>query len=236
MTEELFRNDSYLRECQAVVTGVDERGIQLDKTVFYPTGGGQPGDTGSLVLADGSRVAITNTVKDRESGDLLHLPAEDSVLPEVGQPVTAVIDWDRRYSLMRMHSAMHVLCSLIDGGVTGGSVGTDRSRIDFDLAESPDKAELEARINQLISEGHAVEIGSISDEELEANPELIRTMSVKPPMGAGQVRTVRIQNVDYQPCGGTHVRSSSEIGAIRVGKIEKKGRQNRRINIHLVDE
>ncbi|MCG8428154.1 MAG: alanyl-tRNA editing protein [Chromatiales bacterium] len=236
MTEELFRNDSYLRECQAVVTGVDERGIQLDKTVFYPTGGGQPGDTGSLVLADGSRVAITNTVKDRESGDLLHLPAEDSALPEVGQPVTAVIDWDRRYRLMRMHSAMHVLCSLIDGGVTGGSVGTDRSRIDFDLAESPDKAELEARINRLISEGHAVEIGSISDEELEANPELIRTMSVKPPMGAGQVRTVRIQNVDYQPCGGTHVRSSSEIGAIRVGKIEKKGRQNRRINIHLVDE
>ena len=236
MTKELFREDSYLKECEATVIAADERGIQLNQTVFYPLGGGQPGDTGRLVLVDGREIVINDTRKERESGEHLHVPESMDSLPQVGDKVNAVIDWDRRHRLMRMHTSMHILCSLIDGAVTGGSVGTERSRIDFDLPESPDKAELEQRINQIIQEAHAIEIGSITDEELAANPDLVRTMSVSPPTGAGQVRTVRIAGVDYQPCGGTHVRSTSEIGKIRVGKIEKKGRQNRRVNIHLVDE
>ena len=236
MTKELFREDSYLKECEATVIAVDERGIHLDQTVFYPLGGGQPGDTGRLVLDDGREIVISDTRKERESGEHLHVPESMDSLPQVGDKVNAVIDWDRRHRLMRMHTSMHILCSVIDGAVTGGSVGTERSRIDFDLPESPDKAELEQRINQIIQEAHAIEIGSITDEELAANPDLVRTMSVSPPTGAGQVRTVRIAGIDYQPCGGTHVRSTSEIGKIRVGKIEKKGRQNRRVNIHLVDE
>lgn len=235
MTKELFREDSYLRECNATVTAVDERGIQLDQSVFYPLGGGQPGDVGRLVLADGREIAISDTRKERESGEQWHIPENSDVLPQVGDAVQAVIDWDRRHRLMRMHTSMHILCSLINGAVTGGSVGTDRSRLDFDLAESPDKLALEERMNAIIAEGHSVEIGSITDEELAANPDLVRTMSVSPPTGAGQVRTVRIADVDYQPCGGTHVRSTAEIGQIRMGKIEKKGRQNRRISLHLVE-
>ena len=236
MTEELFREDAYLKRCEAVITAVDERGIQLDRTIFYPTGGVQPGDTGRLVLSDGSEIPIANTLKDRDDGALLHIPQEGAPLPTTGQYVTAEIDWERRHRLMRMHTTLHILCSLVDGAVTGGSVGVDRSRLDFDIPEAPDKADLETRINQIIAEGHGIEIGSITDEQLQANPDLVRTMSVSPPTGAGQVRTVRVAGVDYQPCGGTHVRSTGEIGPIRIGKIEKKGRLNRRINIHLVDE
>lgn len=235
MTEELFKTDSYLANCKAEVMTVDENGIQLDRTVFYATGGGQPGDSGKLIRADGSEIEIIDTRRDRASGDYLHIPAEDSVLPAVGEKVVAQIDWERRYRLMRMHSAMHVLCSLVDGGVTGGSVGTERSRLDFDLPDAPDKAALEAEVNRVIAEDHPVSIGAISDEELAANPDIVRTMSVKPPTGSGQVRTIRIDEVDYQPCGGTHVKATGEIGAIRIGKVEKKGRANRRINIHLVD-
>ncbi|OOZ37903.1 alanyl-tRNA editing protein [Solemya velesiana gill symbiont] len=229
MTDELSKSDAYLKQCEARVIAADVNGIQLDRTAFYAMGGGQPGDTGKLLLEDGEEIAITDTRRDRESGALLHIPAEGGELPEVGAAVTAEIDWERRYRLM------HLLCAVVDGGVTGGSVGIDRSRIDFDLPESPDKLALEEQLNRLISEDRPVTIGSISDAELEAQPELIRTMSVKPPTGAGEVRTIRVEGVDYQPCGGTHVASTGEIGRIRVGKVEKKGRQNRRINIHLED-
>ncbi|MES9959655.1 MAG: alanyl-tRNA editing protein [Sedimenticola sp.] len=233
MTEELFKSDAYLKRCEARVTVADERGIQLDRTVFYAMGGGQPGDTGKLLLDNGAEIPVADTRRERESGALLHVPAEGSDLPAVGSRVTAEIDWPRRHRLMRMHTAMHLLCSVVDGGVTGGSVGVDRSRLDFDLPESPDKPALEAEINRIIAEDHPVSIGAISDAELEANPELVRTMSVRPPSGAGEVRTIRVEGVDYQPCGGTHVASTAEIGRIRIGKVEKKGRQNRRINIHL---
>lgn len=235
MTRELFKSDAYMKRCEARVTAADERGIQLDQTIFYATGGGQPGDTGRLLLDDGSEIPITDTRRDRESGDYLHIPAEGSGLPGVGSTVSAEIDWERRHRLMRMHTSMHLLCAVVDGAVTGGSVGAERSRIDFDLPESPDKPALEEAINRIITEDHPVTIGAISDQELEARPELIRTMSVKPPTGAGEVRTIRVEGVDYQPCGGTHVASTGEIGRIRVGKVEKKGRQNRRINIHLED-
>jgi len=235
MTEELFKNDSELSRCEAEVVAVDERGIQLDRTVFYAMGGGQPGDTGKLLPVDGGEIEIIDTRRDRETGDYLHIPAEGCALPAVGTRVVAAIDWARRHRLMRMHTALHILCSLVDGAVTGGSVGTERSRLDFDLPESPDKAALEAELNRIIAEDHAVSVGAITDQELEANPGIVRTMSVKPPTGTGQVRTIRIEGVDFQPCGGTHVKRTGEIGAIRIGKVEKKGRQNRRINIHLVD-
>ncbi|MEW7977544.1 MAG: alanyl-tRNA editing protein [Candidatus Sedimenticola endophacoides] len=236
MTDELCKSDSYLQSCEAEVTGVDEGGIRLDRTVFYATGGGQPGDTGTLVLADGREMAIADTRREGEGGEPLHIPVEGSPLPRVGERVVARIDWERRHRLMRMHSAMHLLCSLVEGGVTGGSVGTERGRLDFNLQESPDKAVLEAALNRVIEENHPVSIGAISDAELEANPGLVRTMSVQPPKGGGLVRTVRIEGVDYQPCGGTHVRATGEIGRVRIGKVENKGRQNRRINLHLVDE
>ena len=235
MTRELYKEDAYQKSCRARVVSAGEEGIELDQTVFYAMGGGQPGDRGELLLGNGSALIIEDTRRDRESGRLLHIAASDSALPQPGEDVTAQIDWERRYRLMRMHTAMHLLCSAVEGGVTGGSVGEERSRLDFDIPEAPDKPALEVHINRLIDEDHQVEIGSITDAELDANPELVRTMSVSPPRGAGQVRTIRIEGVDYQPCGGTHVRSTGEIGAIRIGKVEKKGRQNRRIHIHLAE-
>ncbi|MDV7338980.1 alanyl-tRNA editing protein [Terasakiella sp. A23] len=233
MTKELFRTDSYLKECQATVTGHQDNAILLDQTIFYPTGGGQPGDSGTLTLEDGSHITIANTVKDRETGAHLHLVEEGTPLPAIGSSVKCEINWDRRYTLMRMHTALHILCSKVDAAVSGGSIGLDKSRLDFDLPESPDKEALAAAINAEIEADKAIEIGAITDEELENNPDLIRTMSVKPPMGQGSVRTIRVGDVDYQPCGGTHVKSTGEIGLIRIGKIEKKGKQNRRINIHF---
>lgn len=233
MTKELFREDSYLKECTATVTNTKDNAIILDQTVFYPTGGGQPGDCGTLTSDEGQTYPIIDTVKDRDSGELLHIIAEGTALPAVGSPVTCTIDWDRRYKLMRMHTALHILCSKVDAAVSGGSIGLDKSRLDFDLPESPDKEALSAALNAEIDADKPVTIGTITDAELDANPDLIRTMSVKPPMGQGTVRTITISDVDYQPCGGTHVRSTAEIGPIRVGKIEKKGKQNRRINIHF---
>lgn len=235
MTQELFRNDSYLKECAATVVDVKDNAIILDQTVFYPTGGGQPGDSGTLTLDDGRTITIANTVKDRETGALLHLVEEGTPLPEVGTSLKCEINWDRRYQLMRMHTALHLLCSKVDAAVSGGSIGLDKSRLDFDLPESPDKEALAAAINEEIAANKPVEVGSISDDELNENPDLIRTMSVKPPMGQGSVRTIRVADVDYQPCGGTHVKSTGEIGPIRIGKIEKKGKQNRRINIHFAE-
>ena len=232
MTELLFRDDAYLRSCTARVVGVDEHGIRLDRTVFYPTGGGQPGDSGALRLADGSSIAIADTVKGDAADEVIHVHAPGSALPPVGAEVMAEIDWERRHRLMRIHTCLHLLCAVVPGAVTGGSVGDGRGRLDFDVpGASLDKEAITAWLNKLIIEGHAVAPRWIDDAELEAHPELVRTMSVKPPTGAGKVRLLEIAGVDLQPCGGTHVRNTAEIGPVEITKIENKGRQNRRINV-----
>ena len=236
MTEELFRTNSYLKACEAKVVAIYKTGVELDRTVFYSTGGGQPGDQGILRLCNGQNIEIVNCYSDRETGRHLHIPSETAVLLSTGDAVTAEINWDRRYRLMRMHSCLHLLCALIEGGVTGGQVGEWRSRIDFDLPDtSLDKEQLTSGLNRLIEENHPVSHSSITDAELAVKQELVRTMSVQPPTGAGSVRLIDIANVDVQPCGGTHVKSTSEIGKVRVGKIENKGKHNRRVNVHLVD-
>jgi misacylated tRNA(Ala) deacylase len=235
-TEEIFREDPYARECDATVTAVDERGIRLDRTVFYASGGGQPGDMGALVRANGARVTIRDTRRERETGEYLHVFEEGSALPAVGERVRAEIDWPRRHRLMRMHTAMHLLCSLISEGVTGGNVGPDRSRLDFDLGDRIlEKEELAAALDRLVAEDRPVRARWIADDELAAQPELVRTMSVEPPTGAGRVRLIEIEGVDLQPCGGTHVRTTGEIGRLEIGKIESKGRRNRRVNLLLAD-
>lgn len=231
MTEELFRSDAYLRECDATVTMVDERGIQLDRTVFYPQGGGQPGDQGLLRLEGGQEIPIIDTRKGEAEGIILHVPAEDAPAVAVGAKVVAVIDWALRYPRMRMHTCLHLLSAVLPYPVTGGSVREDSGRLDFDLPESPDKEQVTAELNRLIEEDHPVAYRWITDGELDAQPELVKTMSVQPPRGQGQVRLVEIEKTDLQPCGGTHVARTGEIGRVRVRKIEKKGRQNRRVNL-----
>lgn len=234
MTEEIFRSDAYAKSCEATVSAVDGSGIVLDRTVFYPKGGGQPGDTGKLTAADGRVVAIVATVGVGDG--ILHVPADDAPALAVGEAVTAAIDWDRRYRLMRMHTCLHLLCAAVDGGVTGGAIGEAKSRLDFDLPDtSLDKVAITAELNRLIEEDHPVSARWISEEELAANPELVRTMSVRPPTGTGRVRVLEVEGVDLQPCGGTHVARTGEIGRVRVGKIENKGRHNRRVNVHLDD-
>ncbi|MGH7116027.1 MAG: alanyl-tRNA editing protein [Stellaceae bacterium] len=232
MTELLFREDGYLRGCEARVLAADARGIRLDRTVFYPTGGGQPGDTGVLRLASGEAIAIVDTVKGEGLDEVVHVPALGATLPEAKTELTAEIDWERRHRLMRMHTCLHLLCNLVAGAVTGGQVADGRGRLDFDVpGSSLDKAAIEAGLNALIAAGHPVEPRWISDEALSAQPELVRTMSVKPPSGSGRVRVIDIAGVDLQPCGGTHIRNTAEIGPVVVTKIENKGRQNRRIII-----
>ncbi len=235
MTEELFREDSYLKTCEATVVSVDDAGVELDRTVFYAMGGGQLGDTGVLRKADGTEIDVTDTRKDRETGRYCHITNGVADV-SVGDTVTAAIDWDRRHKLMRMHTACHLLCAAIDGGVTGGSVGPDKSRLDFDLEDTAlDKEAINAKLNQLVDEDHELEILWITDEEMAANQDLVRTMSVKPPTGSGRVRLMKIgEQVDLQPCGGTHVKRTGEIGRLEVGKIENKGKHNRRVNIRLV--
>jgi misacylated tRNA(Ala) deacylase len=235
MTELIFRDDGYARSCPARVVAVDERGIRLDRTVFYPTGGGQPGDTGILRLADGATVAIADTLKGDGADEVIHVPAPGVASPAIGAEITAEIDWERRHRLMRMHTCLHLLCAVVPGAVTGGSVGDGRGRLDFDVpGASLDKEAIATALNQLIAEGHAVAPRWIDDAELAAHPELVRTMSVKPPTGAGRVRLLEIAGVDLQPCGGTHVRNTAEIGPVEITKIENKGRQNRRINLAIV--
>lgn len=233
MSTFLFREDAYATECVAVVTAVDERGIQLDRTVFYPTGGGQPGDTGVLRTAAGD-IAITNTVKGDGPDTAIHVPASDAPVVAAGDRVTAALDWPRRHRLMRYHTALHLLCSIVPGGVTGGSISEDKARLDFDVAtDSLDQEAIQSRLNALIAAAHPVMPRWIADEELAGRPELVRTMSVKPPVGHGRVRLLDIEGVDLQPCGGTHVKNTAEIGPVAVTKIENKGRQNRRIIIGL---
>lgn len=235
MTRELFRDDSYLKTCDATITAITPTGIETDQSVFYPHGGGQLGDTGWLITADGQRLAIENTVKDRQSGQQLHVLANADQAPPplaVGDTVKLEIDWDRRHRLMRFHSCLHMLCSLIDAPVTGGSIQVDRARLDFDLEQSPDKQALNDALNELVQRDVKMSTRWISDAELDAQPELVRTMSVQPPRNAeGTIRLVEFEGVDLQPCGGTHVASTAEIGAVRIRKIEKKGRLNRRITV-----
>ena len=234
MTEELFRADSYLTSCEAFVVSADEAGIELDRTVFYSMGGGQPGDQGILRLKNGKEIQVADCLKDRDTGRHLHIPSEEVTFLDPGDNVTAILNWDRRHRLMKMHSCLHLLCSLIDGGVTGGQVGEWKSRLDFDLPDtSLDKEQLTIDLNRLISEDHQVTCSAITSEELIANPELVRTMSVQPPTDGGSIRVIGISDVDLQPCGGTHVKTTAEIGRVRIGKVENKGKHNRRINVHL---
>ena len=236
MTEELFRADPYARTCEAVVVAADEGGIELDRTVFYAKGGGQPGDTGSLLAAGGRVVPIVDTTVDRGTGRHLHVAGPGAPGLAAGDTVTAGIDWERRHRLMRMHTCLHLLCAVVHGPVTGGSVGEAKGRLDFDLPdETLDKDHITAELNRLIEEDHPVGATWITDDEMAAKPEMVRTMSVKPPMGTGRVRMMEVEGVDLQPCGGTHVKATGEIGRVRVGKIEKKGRHNRRVNV-LFDE
>lgn len=237
MTELLFRDDAYLRSCDARVTAITDRGgIVLDRTVFYATSGGQPGDSGRIEFADGRQIAIPTTVYGEDRSQIVHVPAEGEALPAVGDEIVLHLDWDRRYRLMRVHTALHLLSVVLPFPVTGGQIGEGEGRLDFDLPEgSPDKDEVAAKVNEIAAADHAVTTDWITDEELLAKPEMVKTMSVKPPMGSGRVRLVRIGDVDLQPCGGTHVSRTSEIGPLIVTKIEKKGRQNRRVRIQLAD-
>jgi misacylated tRNA(Ala) deacylase len=235
-TDCLFREDAYLTECRAeVVAHTDQGGLVVDRTVFYATSGGQPGDRGVLTTAAGATLPIGNAVYTDPAKTVIAqvmAPADAAARPAVGAPVTLKIDWDLRYRRMRMHTALHLLSAILPYPVTGGSVGEADSRLDFDIPEAGlDKDEITAKLAAMIAADAAVSTRWISDAELEANPGLVKTMSVKPPMGSGRVRLVEIAGLDLQPCGGTHVRRTSEIGAVRVTQIEKKGKQNRRVRI-----
>lgn len=233
MTEILFRDDSYLRECQATVTDSAGDAVILDRTIFYPTGGGQPGDTGRISW-DGGSATVVNTVYG-DGGVIRHLVAEADTLPGCGTNVNIEIDWDRRYRHMRMHTALHLLGSVLQYGVTGGSIGAEKSRLDFDMVDPVDKDAVNDALQKLVADNHSIACRWITDEELAAKPDLVRTMSVQPPKGAGKVRLLEIEGVDLQPCGGTHLKSTREVGAVRLGKVEKKGKHNRRVSIVLDD-
>ena len=233
MTELLFRDDAYLRDGTARVVSADERGIVLDRTIFYAQGGGQVGDVGELVRANGERIAVRDTRKG-DAGHVLHLVDAAAAHPAIGEEVVLAIDWDRRYALMRLHTALHVLSCVVVAPVTGGNVAPDKARLDFDIDMSLlDAARIERETNALIARRIPTQTVWITDEELDARPELVKTMSVQPPRGAGRVRLLRIPGIDLQPCGGTHVANIGEIGAIRVLKIRSEGRRNRRVEIGL---
>lgn len=241
MTQDLFRDDAYLQHCTATVRSVNGQGVVLDRTVFYPLGGGQAGDAGALVLANGAALAIADTRKGKDAEgnptrDIVHVPApgQEGLLAgmNAGDAVTARIDWERRHRLMRFHTTTHLLCKLVPQLVNGCSITADYARLDFNMNEPLDKDALTAGIAQLVAAGHPVTVSSITDEELDANPALVKGMSVQPPRGTGRIRTIRIgtdEQIDFQPCGGTHVANTSEIGAVVVTKIEKKSAMTRRV-------
>lgn len=237
MTRELYLEDAYRITVGANVVAIDERGIVLDQTPYYATGGGQPGDRGHLVTADERSVAIGVAIRDKATRDVIHVPAEGEASPlVVGDRVTALIDWDNRHRLMRVHTCLHLLCSLVPYPVTGGSVRPDSGRLDFDI---PDpiltKDELTERLNELIARDAPIEVETITEDELRASPQLVRTLEVGPPVLGGRVRLINIRGIDRQPCGGSHLRRTGEVGRAVVARIEKKGRQNRRVEIALVD-
>ncbi|KAB2861233.1 MAG: alanyl-tRNA editing protein [Bauldia sp.] len=236
-TEALFRDNAYLKTAEAKVVAVDGRGILLDRTVFYATSGGQPGDTGFLVRADGSRIAISGTVTGETKDEIVHQPAEGNAVPEIGETVTAEIDWERRLKLMRMHAACHLLTVVCPYPITGASVGEEESRVDFDIPDAGVTREgVSGKLMELVRADHPIFAKWITDEELAANPSLVKSKNVRPPVGSGRIRLVCIGDdgaVDTQPCGGTHVASTADIGEIHIGKIEKKGRENRRFRIRF---
>lgn len=241
MTQDLFRQDAYLQDCDATVVSIGESGLVLDRTVFYPLGGGQAGDAGVLVLEDGRTLAIADTRKAKDeqgqpTNDIWHVPApgQEDLLAglRAGQRVTARIDWDRRHRLMRFHTTTHLLCHLVPQLVNGCSITPEYARLDFNMTDALDKEQLTEGIARLVAAGHPVAVGSITDEELDANPALVRSMSVQPPRGTGRIRTIRVGTealIDYQPCGGTHVANTAEIGGVVVTRIEKKSATTRRV-------
>lgn len=236
MTEELFREDAKLRDCSARVLAFADGAVILDRTVFYPLGGGQAGDAGALMLADGRRVAVVDTRKSKQHpGAVLHLlaPGTDASMLLPGTPVTAQIDWARRFRHMRFHTTTHLLCALVPHAVDGCSITADYARLDFHMSEPLDKEALTAGIARLVAEAHPVRHRWISEAELDANPGLVRSMSVQPPRGLGRIRVLEIDGVDIQPCGGTHVGNTAEIGAVVVTKIEKKSAMTRRVVLGL---
>lgn len=237
-TQALFRDDAYLKTTQAKVVAINERGgIVLDRTVFYATSGGQPGDTGYLQRADGSRIAVAATVTGETKDEIIHVPATGQAVPAVGEELRLDIDWERRHLLMRMHAACHLLTVVCPYPITGAAVAEDDSRVDFDMPDQlPGKEEVTARLMELVRADHPIFTHTISDEELAARPTLVKSKHVRPPTGNGRIRLVMIGkdgSVDSQPCGGTHVASTGEIGEIHIGKIEKKGRENRRFRIRF---
>jgi misacylated tRNA(Ala) deacylase len=236
MTEKIFYQDSYQKTHATKVVRVVENGVVLESTIFYPLGGGQPGDTGSLSIG-GESYRVIDTRYDADRIDIVHfLDAEDLSHIQAGEAVDMELDWQRRHRLMRMHTSMHLMCNLIPAQATGGSIGETESRIDFDLQGlEVNKEDLTLRINELIQQDIPLTIGSITDEELDSNPSLVRTMSVQPPRGQGTVRTINIENIDYQPCGGTHVKSTGEIGEVVITKLKNKGKQNKRVSLALVN-
>ena len=231
MTETLFREDAYLKDCEASVLDAQDDFVILDRTVFYAMGGGQPGDTGTLRWHGGEAQIVDTRYADR--GAIRHILAEDAELPPAGIGVKAEIDWDRRYRLMRMHTALHLLGAVLKYGVTGGNIGEQRSRLDFDMEDAVDKDAVNAELASLVAADKPVTCRWISDKELAAQPELVRTMSMQPPKGAGKVRLLDIEGIDLQPCGGTHLNATGEVGPVRVCKVEKKGKHNRRVYIEL---
>ncbi len=235
MTDLLFRDDAYRRDCDATVVAVTpEGGIVLDRTVFYAQGGGQPGDGGRILRRDGSVVPIVNTAYGPDRSTVVHLPVPGSALPGAGEPVRAELDWEKRFNRMRVHTALHLLSVVLPYPVSGGAIGDGDGRLDFDIPDAGlDKAELTGRLRELVARDAPVSESWITDAELDANPGLVKTMSVKPPRGSGRVRLVSIAGIDLQPCGGTHVARTGEIGPVAVTDIEKKGKQNRRVRIRL---
>lgn len=236
-TDCLFREDAYLKDCEATVVALTEQGgIVLDRTVFYATSGGQPGDTGTLILADGTRLPIGTAVyTDMQKTEIAHVPTEGAGLPvRIGDVLRAEVDWEPRYGRMKIHTALHLLSVVLPYPITGASVGNADGRADFNIPDAGhDKEAIAAKIADMIATDAAVSSRWISDAELEANPGLVKSMSVRPPMGTGRVRLIDIEGLDLQPCGGTHVRRIGEIGAVAVTGIEKKGKQNRRVRIAL---
>lgn len=237
MTEELFRDDAYRTHCTGVVERAeDDARVVLDQTVFYARGGGQPGDCGWLVLSDGRSLEVIDTLRDPATGDIVHMLTPSSALPPPGVVLTAEIDWERRHRLMRMHSALHLLCRAVGAPVTGGQIDDGKGRLDFDLGDAPiDRDAIDARLAAWIGEDRPIHAFWIDEAELDSRPELVRTLSVRPPRGQGRIRLVEIEGVDLQACGGTHVRSTGEIGGVAVTKIESKGKKNRRVTLALAD-
>ena len=230
-TELLFRADPYARTCEAVVDAAAADAVRLDRTVFYPEGGGQPGDTGILRAEDGTVFAVQDTRKGDGADDILHLIEPGSALPAPGSRVVAALDWERRYRHMRMHTCLHLLSAVIDAPVTGGQLSAEKGRLDFDVDTKLEKAAVQDELNALITRDFPVAARWISDEALAAQPELVKTMRVKPPSGQGRVRVIDVEGIDLQPCGGTHVARTGEIGPVIVRKIENKGRHNRRVTL-----